>query len=336
MTRNKKTPQSNRWATLLPTYCFAIFFAFMMASPVKAAAPDPYLLIAEVNALRVAKGLPEYRPNPILMGIAQAQAEHMSVNGVTHIGPGGTSPSQRALNAGYPLAGDLDFGGFISENIIAGRGKTEAQAVADWQGDEPHLLTMLSSNLTEIGAGAVAVDDYYYYVIDAALPKNTPLPTDTRFPTHTATATPTASRTRGPAPTDTLVVVLTVTPLEDGMLVHIVQPEETLWSIALAYSMTVDEIVSLNRLGQEPVIYIGQKLKLRLPFTPTATQPTATFTSAPTITPYPTATPSPTLSPTPSPVSAASAEESLQILGIILLAAVALAILLGGLLWRRK
>ncbi len=108
-------------------------------------------LIAEVNALRLANGLPAYTVSSILMGTAQAQADFMAATGnVTHSGPGGIQITQRLLNAGYPLAGDLSLGGFRAENITGGPNKTAAQAVQGWTGDAPHLNTMLSPNLPKL------------------------------------------------------------------------------------------------------------------------------------------------------------------------------------------
>ena len=59
-------------------------------------------LIAEVNKLRAANGLPAYTVSPILMGTAQAQADYMAAIGsITHTGPGGIQVTQRLLNAIY-------------------------------------------------------------------------------------------------------------------------------------------------------------------------------------------------------------------------------------------
>ena len=126
-------------------------------------------LIAAVNALRLSNGLPAYTVSPILMGTAQAQADYMAATGsITHYGPGGISLTQRLLDAGYPLAGDLSLGGFRAENITGGRSKTAGQAVQEWTGDAPHLNTMLSPNLQEIGAGVAKVGEMFYLVIDCA------------------------------------------------------------------------------------------------------------------------------------------------------------------------
>src|SRR5574341_2423242 len=82
---------------------------------------NAYDLIDAVNALRASKGLAAYQVNSILMQTAQAQAEYMSSTGnITHYGPDGSRPFQRALAAGYPVAGDLSLGGWFSENIQGG------------------------------------------------------------------------------------------------------------------------------------------------------------------------------------------------------------------------
>lgn len=108
-------------------------------------------------------------------------------------------------------------------------------------------------------------------------------------------------------PTSTSVVVLTATAQADGSLIHVVQPGETLWSIAVAYGVTVDQLKAYNNLSPTPVIFAGSKLMVKPPFTPTPS-PTITSTPAPpTRTPRPTSTaapptrtPTPTLRPTPT------------------------------------
>jgi LysM repeat protein len=97
--------------------------------------------------------------------------------------------------------------------------------------------------------------------------------------------------------------VVTSTPKEDGSVSHEVQPGEALWSIALAYGTTVDELKQLNGLGSND-IYEGQVLLIRRketqtaePGTPTVTVtigvPVSTATRRPTTTLTPTATPIP-------------------------------------------
>jgi len=137
-----------------------------------------YDLINAVNALRAAYGLPAYSINSILMFTAQNQADFMSTNRVvTHSGPGGSTVTQRLLAAGYPLGGELSLGGFRSENIIAINVKMSAEdAVSAWMGDAPHQYTMLSPDLTEIGAGVAVMNGLVYFVIDCASPTTNSAP----------------------------------------------------------------------------------------------------------------------------------------------------------------
>lgn len=304
---------------------------------------DAYSLIAEVNALRAANGLPAYTANSILMGIAQQHAEFMSVNGVSHTGYGGTRPSQRALNAGYPLAGDLSQGGFISENITAGNNKSVQDAVLQWQGDAPHLNTMLSPNLTEIGAGVAIVNGYVYYVIDAARP--------------TASGQPQVVNTLAPGQTAPTLVVyapplastaIPNTPLPDGAIYHIVQPGETLWLIAITYNMRVADIRQLNGMSETEAIYPNEKLLLvkgsgiipTLEPAPGADEgptPTILFAPAPlaTLQPLnfaegpPTLALSPSATATPDVLLVITRQDGPLVLGAILLAALVLAFALA-------
>ncbi|MEI6291073.1 MAG: CAP domain-containing protein, partial [Chloroflexota bacterium] len=230
-------------------------------------AADPYALIDAVNAVRLSHGLAPYAANSILMNAAQQHAQYISTAGVTHYGADGSRPYQRGLAAGYPLAGDLSLGGFYSENIIAGNKMTVTEAVQAWQGDAPHLNTMLSTNLTEIGAGVVIVSDYVYFVIDCARPtgsgqttvikttvpgENTSIPVDLSSIPETPVP--------GPIVVNTLVPV---TPDGDGRIWHVVKPGETLWLIAVSYNTKVAEIRKLNNLSETQAIIPGQKLLVR-------------------------------------------------------------------------
>jgi len=326
---------------------------FILVAPVRAKVPlsipvdrqqvdtDPYSLINEVNVLRAAKGLPVYSINSILMSTAQAHANYMAATGVvSHTGAGGSTPSQRLLAAGYPLAGDLSLGGFRSENITAGLNKSVQQAVLEWQGDAPHLNTMLSPNLSEIGAGVAFAGEYVYYTIDCAAPTNsgqqqsyTPAPGTTQVPTQLYVA-PLVS------------TIVPSTPNSDGKLIHAVRPGETLWLIAISYGVKIADIRRLNNMSEAEAIYPGEKLLIRLGSTPVSTAlskgtissavSTRTVTSAPENTSVPTRTPPLTVSVSatiempietsePTPMAPVSSNSSMLILGVIIVAAVALA-----------
>jgi hypothetical protein len=105
--------------------------------------------------------------------------------------------------------------------------------------------------------------------------------------------------------------IITVTPMADGSIVHIVQEGENLASIAEAYNVSMSDIRGMNGMAPSSnLIFPGQRLIIRLPLPPTETptitptipKPTRTPTIVtPTRTPRPTRTPSPTMPPTPTP-----------------------------------
>lgn len=271
-----------RKLTILVIFALAFTVSFVPQENTQAS-PAPqssaYDLVAAVNSLRATNGLPAYTVNSILMQVAQAHADYMAANGtVTHYGPGGSRPVQRALDAGYPVGGDLSAGGFYSENIIGGR-ITAADAVEAWQGDAPHLNTMLSANLQEVGAGVTKVGDFFYFVLDASVQSNAPV----NYTPGTSGATPGT-----PDASQYMVPVVTTTPDEEGKVYHEVQTGQALWSIAIAYGVKIDDIRRWNNLPVDADIYPGEKLLVRQD--PTATPTVVTATLVPSITPLATST----------------------------------------------
>ncbi len=115
-------------------------------------------------------------------------------------------------------------------------------------------------------------------------------------------AEPARARRDAQAPTDTAAPFLpaTDTPLADGSIVHIVREGETLINIALAYNIPLRDLLDLNNLTAQSVIFPGEKLIIRKASTPT---PTAAVTDTPTPRPA-TPTRRPTRTPTPVPLTA--------------------------------
>ncbi len=272
-------------------------------------ATDAYTLIAEVNALRTANGLPPYTVNATLMAVAQAHSDYQaSTSTVTHYGADGSRPFQRALNAGYPVGGTLSAGGFFSENIQAGMNLTPQQTVVAWQGDALHLNTMLSPYLTEVGAGVTNVNGYIYYTLDASTPSGGTIPAYTPDPDSTPSGT-----VVGALPTLDYIMPVTIsTPKEDGQVIHEVLVGQSLWGIADIYGTTVQEIRALNNMSVDELVFPGELLLIRtvateIPATPTlagqststATKASATETSIPTRTPTLIVEETPTVLPSP-------------------------------------
>jgi len=268
-------------------------------------------LVAEVNALRAANNLPPYKTNSILTISAQAHADYMANVGVVkRFSADGLPPHERAIKAGYFVAGDLAQGGSFAENLHSGKDLSPAAVVLVWKDDPVSLKAMLSSDLKDVGAGIAEKNGLIYFVLDvgastAASGDATPV----RF-----TATPNAAETKS--------AIVANTPLENGAIYHVVQFNEGLWSIALAYNVTVEQIKKLNSLPSND-IFEGQKLLIRKPEAKTAT-PTSAITATfgvPTSTATHPVTPTATFTATPAPTPPTSRQSGGMIVGAIVLVA---------------
>lgn len=288
-----------------------------------ALAGSPLDLVNAVNALRASFGLPPYSINSILMSTAQAQADFLAATGsMTHSGPGGIGLTDRLLLAGYPLAGDLSLGGFRAENITGGNESMPAEAAVDrWTGDAPHLNTMVSQNLTEIGAGVAINNGRVYYVIDAARPTTSGLPQ--------AVATSVDGSTAVPEILAVIIPVTVSTPNTEGNIIHEVKSGQTLWQIAINYETKIDEIKRLNNLFDNN-IYPGNKLLIKSGvFLPTAS-PTETPPQIPTSTSLPALTAlAATLTSTPGSGSPSALNSNATVMKVMI-GIIALALLGGG------
>ncbi len=274
---------------LLLTLVIAFYATLTGADAHPAPAPDlstAYELIDEVNAFRASYGLAPLTINSILMGIAQTQVDYiLSIGSITHIDAYGRRPFQRALDAGYPVAGDLSQGGWFGEIITGGASMTAQEAVEWWSNSPPHLDVMTSAVYQDIGAGVAVSGNTYYYIVNAGLSTGgTPRPYTP--PPYVVYPTP---------------IQATNTPNPDGSVIYIVQPGDTLLGIAIAYDMSLDVLYALNGLTENSVIYADQELIIQPAFTATPTQPTPTSTIRPTSTLWPTsAQPSPATASTPT------------------------------------
>ncbi len=303
--------------------------SFAESVPERVRADSPYDLIDAVNGLRASYGLAPYSLSSILMATAQGHADYMAATGiVSHTGSGGSTVTDRLLAAGYPLAGDLSLGGFRSENITAGSEGMSAQAaVNQWTRDSVHLNTMISTSLTEIGAGITVNGGRAYYVIDCARPTAGGVP-------QTAGTSLAGGSTVVPGG-GVIVPVVVVTPNADGDVIHEVKAGQSLWQIAISYETKIDEIKRLNNLYDNS-IYPGDKLLIKKgvivsPTVPVETE-AADVVASPTIRPTTTATvsiPTATATPITTPIAA-----STNVVMGIATGIIALAFLGGGLIVR--
>jgi len=263
--------------------------------PVQEEMPDPADVINAVNALRLAYGIPPLSVHPVLMQVAQLQADALAASegAVGHMRPEGMTLGQQLIMLGYPLSGDLRLDGYRSENWVAAA--TVDEAISFWLGDDPHTNTMLSLNRSDIGAG-VAASDQIYIVIETALQTKSGHQQSEAYDILTGipltqaayfgNATQSAGNSLIP---EYIIPVVRNTARPDGDVFHKVQYGQTLWSIAVTYGTTIKQLRAWNNLGEETTIYEGQLLLVQKG----ATQP-----PPPTNTPQPIPTISPTASPT--------------------------------------
>jgi LysM repeat protein len=243
-------------------------------------------LINGVNALRESQGLAPYSIDSYLMSFAQTHSDYMaSLGSWTHTRADGTTA--------------FDYG--IKENVAMGTNMSISYCIYTVWSDWAHWQTMVSYSGGSVGAGVAIANNIVYYTLNV-LPEGSNISEDP----DTGSDTIIAQETTIP-----LSPVATVTPNEDGIIIHTVQYGETLWSISQAYGVPISEILTNSALSQETTeVYEGQTLLIQKatepsptpsptitenPGTATPTQPRATFT------PYPTRTPAPTQTPTPLP-----------------------------------
>ena len=234
---------------------FVLPAIFALPATSVAQAGDAWQLIADVNALRSAYGLPPLDVNNALMSAAQGQSEYQASLGTwTHSGPGGSRPYDRAVAAGYGGGARV----FVSENVAMGIDLSTNRTVNEMWQDSIHLESMISPLYTHIGAGVAQADGWVYYTIvvgyiagSAGSGSVQEIPSS---PVGTETDTT-------PLPAVIPVEPISIaTPAADGSIQHVVQPGQFLENIANAYDVELDELLALNGLVPQTVIFPGDKL----------------------------------------------------------------------------
>lgn len=285
-------------------------------------------LIGLVNGIRAANGLPPLSVNSILMATAESTANTMAANGsCTHIG----DVRGRVAAAGYGGGTTV----FATENIACGYSATISD-IQGWWSDSAHMLPMVGSSYTDVGAAVVVSGGMSYYVLHAAYSAG--------GSTSGRTTNSNSSATSGPTMASQYIYgVVTATPHADGSISHVVEYGQALSSIAVAYGVTVAELQALNHLSGIN-IYVGDVLIIRAAPTPTVSptrtptvqRPTRTPTATKTpYTPMPTRTPSPT--PTPGLFDKLPKVDRPTLgFGMVIISAVGLVTMISLSLFRKK
>lgn len=293
-----------------------------------AASASAYDVVAAVNELRASSEVDELATSVSLMAAAQNQAAYLAAaygeeppdEQVGHSGVNGSDANDRASEAGYSVITGIQ----IQEVWTYAPSSIEMDDLLEsFWGDEDDQAVLLQSYAVNIGAGVAHVGDMTYFVVNIAVDYAS---SPGGFGTLAGTETP------------EVVPVDVAAPQENGAIIHTVVKGQALWSIALAYGVTVDQIRALNNLAASNAIYEGQQLYIRAANTPTPS-PSPTYTPMP-----PTRTPIPPQSPQAlsTQVDPAKKDNALsltgnnQFLGIVLIVVCGAGLILLGYSMLRK
>lgn len=270
----------------------------------------PADLINAVNTLRVGNGVSPLSVHPVLMQVAQMEANGIANGAPGHWRPNGLTLGQWLLSLGYPLSGDLSMDGYRSENwFYMSTSTTVDEIITAWQGDAEHRETMFSEFRSDIGAGiAITPDGEVVAVLETALQTKSGLMQYGASDILTGivqtqvaySIMETLAAENGLLPQYSVPVAIS-TARPDGDVVHEVKYGQTLWSLAEMYQVPIEQIKLLNGLADNNIIP-GWKLLIQKGATqpaPVTDTPLVLVTS--TETKYPTAIPYYTTTPTITP-----------------------------------
>lgn len=213
-------------------------------------------VISAINGYRQANGLASLSPNSLLSSLAQGQSDYQaSIGTVTHTGPGGTTPQERASAAGY--GGGNFF--YLSEIIYGGYQQTVQNALSWWQNSSLHNSIMLSSNYSEIGAGVAASGDQVYFTAVLGGPTGSSTSSGGGNDDGSGSGENTQPTQSGPV----IMPVQKVTPQADGAIIHTVLTGQTLWTIAAIYEVELSQLYELNDLNQYSFVFPGDQIIIR-------------------------------------------------------------------------
>ena len=272
---------------LLMFFTMILLVAFFTTpGKIQAQSESAYDLISTVNALRASKGLNPYKIDSSLMSYAQQHAEYMaSIQSGTHTHSDGSISWESGIQENVASGTE----GIITVNFVV------YQIWSDWV----HWHIMVDYSDGDVGAGmALGADGQVYYSLNVRPASTTIISNSTNTTGSLTTTIPGTTTT----PSDLISPLMKSTPAADGSITHVVDFGQSLWSIAIAYGVKMDDIRRLNNLAMDSiVINVGQELLIFPPFdntvTPTLTQapverqitatksPTSTTTIIPILTP---------------------------------------------------
>ncbi len=217
-------------------------------------------LILAINTLRTSYGLPALIEDPIVNAVAQSTAEIMAANQMSgHIG----DVRGRIAAAGYGGGATV----WATENFAVGNMGIDEIMVA-WS-DPDHMRPAVNPAYCHVGAGvARSSTGMTYYILQAAY-------------TSANACGPYVPPAGAPAPqpgvnpvSQLIVPVKIATPDAEGKIIHVVEPGQSFWAIAVAYQITIRDIEFWNNLTRDMKLRIGQRLLIPGPGTQGYATPT--------------------------------------------------------------
>ncbi|MBN1371067.1 MAG: LysM peptidoglycan-binding domain-containing protein [Anaerolineaceae bacterium] len=212
-----------------------------------------YDLIIAMNTLRVSNGLPALIEDPIINAVAQGTAEIMAANQMSwHIG----DVRGRIAAAGYGAGMTV----WATENFAAGSSFTIDLIMLAWA-DEAHMIPAVKSAYCHVGAGvATAANGMTYYVLQAAYVS------EKACGSYGSTGGGSTTNPGGGSTGSTggtygvIVPVKVAEPDAEGKIFHEVLTGQSLWAIAVAYQVTIQDIETWNNISRNDKLQVGQRL----------------------------------------------------------------------------
>jgi len=217
------------------------------SAPVKQV--SAYELIIAMNTLRVSFGLPALIEDPIINAVAQSTAQTMAANNMSwHIG----DVRGRIAAAGYGGGGTV----WATENFAVSSGGMGIDEIMAVWADPDHMRPAVEPNYCNVGAGVATVNGKTYYILQAAYIGGQPCGSSS--PATSLTSQPGGSSS-GFVP-QIIIPVKIAAPDADGKIYHVVQAGQSLWSIAIAYQITIQDIETWNNISRNTPLQSGQRL----------------------------------------------------------------------------
>ncbi|HOE34317.1 MAG: LysM peptidoglycan-binding domain-containing protein [Chloroflexi bacterium] len=226
-------------------------------APKSLADVSPSDLIMAMNTLRMSYGLPALIEDPIINAVAQSTAQIMADQLLSwHIG----DVKGRLAAAGYGGGGTV----WATENFAVGYNAGIDEIMLMWA-DPDHMRPATQSYYCNVGAGvARASNGSTYYILQAAYVSGK------ECGTYTSPGGPVG----GGGGYGIIVPVAVATPDANGRIVHEVQSGQSFWAIAVAYQVTIKEILRWNNLPEGTTLQVGQLLVIPNPNAPGYQTPT--------------------------------------------------------------